>query len=70
MKATKDQIIFLNNLRNSGETNMFGAGAYLEEFFNLKKSDARKILADWMNNFSTYKEIKDEVCDAKSVIRN
>lgn len=45
---------FLDDLRESGETNMFGAGAYLEGAFNLSKGGARTILVAWMEDFSTY----------------
>lgn len=39
---------YLNRLRKSGVTNMFGAGEYLENAFDLNPKDARKILASWM----------------------
>jgi hypothetical protein len=41
----------LNDLRESGKTNMFGAAPYLSEAFGLSKSEARKILVEWMQNF-------------------
>lgn len=40
---------YLNRLRESGETNMFGAGQYLQWEFGLDKRDARKILTEWMD---------------------
>lgn len=40
---------FLNRLRKSGVTNMFGAGPYLEEHFDLEPKEARKILSSWMD---------------------
>lgn len=39
---------FLNNLRRSGVTNMFGASPYLREEFELDANMARKILVEWM----------------------
>jgi hypothetical protein len=39
---------FLNRLRESGETNMYGASPYLQEEFGYRKHEARKILTDWM----------------------
>jgi hypothetical protein len=43
---------FLDTLRESGETNMFGAGAYLrEEFPELDKREANKIVTAWMEGF-------------------
>ena len=43
---------FLENLRRSGETNMFGATPYLQAQFGLSHRDAMEILADWMNNYN------------------
>lgn len=50
--------LYLEALRKSGETNMFGAAPYLEIAFGLKKNEARKILAEWMKNYNPddYKE--------------
>lgn len=42
---------FLDELRESGETNMFGAGIYLQEEFGLEKREAREVLSNWMKNF-------------------
>ena len=39
---------FLNRLRESGETNMFGASPYLACAFDLPKREASKILTEWM----------------------
>lgn len=44
---------FLDNLRESGVTNMYGARPYLiEEFPELSKEEASKILSTWMKTFS------------------
>jgi hypothetical protein len=43
---------YLDLLRESGVTNMFGAAPYLAEAFDLSKSEARSILAEWMNSFN------------------
>ena len=42
---------FLLALRDSGATNMFGAAPYLQKEFGMSKSEARKILAEWMKSF-------------------
>ena len=42
---------YLEALRESGVTNMFGAGAYLENRFDLTRYEARDILLEWMNSF-------------------
>lgn len=43
---------FLNALRDSGQTNMLGAGQYLEMEFGLNKVNAREYLSSWMVNFN------------------
>lgn len=43
---------YLNDLRESGVTNMFGAAPYVEDEFGLNKSEARRILSLWMSNFN------------------
>ena len=43
---------FLNDLRDSGVTNMFGAAPYLQKEFGLDKKEARGVLANWMQSFS------------------
>lgn len=50
--TTNTYWIYLENLRRSGATNMFGATPYLMDAFGLSKEEARKILADWMNNYN------------------
>ena len=51
MEANKEKMFtFLNALRDSAVTNMFGATPYLlEEFPELSKQEARAILSEWMN---------------------
>jgi len=47
----KEHKKFLDELRESGKTNMFGAGSYLEEEFGLDKYEARAVLSEWMRTF-------------------
>jgi len=47
----KEYSDFLEALRKSGKTNMFGAGVYLEDEFGLSKKDARQVLMDWMQSY-------------------
>jgi hypothetical protein len=42
---------FLDNLRDSGITNMFGAGPYIEEAFDVDRRTARTLLKEWMRSF-------------------
>lgn len=50
-KMTAEHKTFLDELRESGETNMFGASPYLQEEFGLDKHEARAILSEWMASF-------------------
>ena len=49
--TNNDYWIYLEKLRRSGETNMYGARPYLEREFDLDPYVARLILADWMKNY-------------------
>jgi len=42
---------YLDVLRESGITNMFGAGPYVEEAFDLKRRVARDLVIKWMTTF-------------------
>jgi len=44
---------YLDELRASGEINMFGAGAYLEGYFHLSRKKAVEILQEWMKGFTS-----------------
>jgi hypothetical protein len=44
----KEYFQFLNELRASGDTNMFGASPYLQAEFGLDRREARRVLSDWM----------------------
>jgi hypothetical protein len=37
---------FLDNLRDSGKTNMFGATPYIQDEFDIDKIKAKEILSD------------------------
>lgn len=42
---------YLEELRQSGVTNMFGAAPYLMREFDLSYDEASKILSDWMGSY-------------------
>jgi hypothetical protein len=42
---------YLDRLRESGVTNMFGAGPYLAEAFGITKHQAKKVHVAWMETF-------------------
>ena len=48
----EDVFEFLDDLRDSGETNMYGAGPYIVEEFGVNKAEARVLLSAWMQTFS------------------
>lgn len=52
----EDYFKFLDELRVSGVTNMWGASQYLEVGFNLPKKEAAEVLIEWIQTFSQRKE--------------
>jgi len=42
---------FLNDLRDSGEINMWGATPYLVSEFNVSRLEAKAILMSWIASF-------------------
>lgn len=48
---TEEHLTYLDELRESGETNMFGASPYLEGEFGLNRRDAKAYLIHWMETF-------------------
>lgn len=65
MDFTRNELIsmftFLDNLRESGATNMFGAAMDLVVMFDLEKKEARAILAGWMETFDGESTVEDRV---------
>lgn len=49
--CTDAMLKFLDELRESGVTNMFGAGPYLSREYGLSKNKAREVLSYWMQTF-------------------
>jgi len=47
-----EHLTYLDQLRESGVTNMFGAGTYLREMFDVSKQESHVILQYWMATFS------------------
>jgi hypothetical protein len=42
---------YLDVLRETGVTNMFGASPYLQEAFGLSRKESKDILSAWMKQF-------------------
>ena len=51
-ECTDEHLEYLDDLRESGETNMFGARPYLIEEFGIESKQASAILSYWMHSFS------------------
>ena len=46
-----EHLIFLDELRESDKTNMYGARPFLMDEFSIDKNDALEILTYWMNTY-------------------
>ena len=55
MDDKQEYFDYLDDLRESGETNMFGAGPYLQQEFGLGRFEARDIVLQWMRNYTPRK---------------
>lgn len=51
MEEYKKYFEYLDELRESGVTNMFGAAPYIMRKFHVSKGEARTILLKWMSSF-------------------
>ena len=49
--VTGAMLEYLDELRESGETNMLGAAPWLQEEFGLSRKDASAALVYWMTTF-------------------
>lgn len=47
----EEVFLYLDELRESGVTNMFGAGPYVEDEFDLDRRTARSLVMEWMKTF-------------------
>jgi hypothetical protein len=44
----RKDFLYLNRLRESGVTNMFGASPYLQDEFGFDRKEAKTALVEWM----------------------
>ena len=51
---------YLDNLRESGITNMFGSAPYVAEEFDVNIREARELVSEWMRTFSERHPIEEE----------
>ena len=62
--SDKEAFSYLNDLRDSGVTNMLGAGPYLQRAFDLDKRKARQLLLNWMKSFQN----ESKLSEAKALV--
>tara|TARA_Y100000310_G_scaffold314700_1_gene364341 strand:+ start:1340 stop:1534 length:195 start_codon:yes stop_codon:yes gene_type:complete len=48
---TDEMLEFLDDLRESGDTNMFGARPWVASAFDIPKAEAGEVLSYWMSTF-------------------
>lgn len=52
IEALEDAFIYLDDLRESWATNMYGAGSWLSDEFSYTRKEASAVLVAWMKTFS------------------
>jgi hypothetical protein len=52
MMNKEEYFVYLDNIRETGAINMFGAAPYLQDAFGLSRYDAKDILLEWMDTFA------------------
>jgi hypothetical protein len=52
MMNKEEYFVYLDNIRETGAINMFGAAPYLQDAFGLSRYEARDILLEWIDTFS------------------
>ena len=50
--SLQELLVYLDELRESGVTNMYGAGTYLRDDYGLTRRLASDVLGYWMRTFS------------------
>lgn len=63
-EAATDYFEFLDELRASGTTNMFGARPVLMQQFGLDGELAKSVLAAWMETYKRNVSVSDRVAQA------
>lgn len=65
MELTREQLIegfeYLDDLRDSGRTNMFGSQAYVQDELGWEKVEAKALVTQWMGSFDPEISVEDRV---------
>lgn len=52
MTLDKEEMFdYLDTLRETGVTNMFGASPYLQQAFDIDRNEAKNVLSEWMKTY-------------------
>ena len=57
----EEAFVYLDGLRESGATNMFGAAPWLQSEFGWEKTKSREILQMWMKSFDESLEMDERI---------
>lgn len=63
---TTEAFEYLDGLRESGATNMFGAAPYLQGEFGLSRADAHRLTLAWMETFSRDKTAAERAAEVEA----
>lgn len=67
-ELTEDQLVeafeYLDELRESGETNMFGASNYVMRDLGYERKEARDVTTAWMSTFDPASTVAERVAKA------
>jgi len=51
LENKEEMFEYLELLRETGETNMFGASPYLQQAFDIGRHEAKSVLMEWMKTY-------------------
>jgi hypothetical protein len=51
MVEKQEVFAFLNDVRKSGQINMFEGGKYVQEMFGVNRNEARDLVIEWMQTY-------------------
>ena len=61
MQLKNNYFTYLDILRESGVTNMFGAGPYLQKQFGMNRYEAKDIILEWIETYPVRQGVKNAV---------
>ena len=57
---------YLDELREEGETNMFGAPSHLVAMFGMSRTEAMEVTYAWMKTFGDERTVEERVARAEA----